>query len=77
MDDKRSVRDAAVEQAVTTLVYIGLMLALSYALARRDQWQHLGARAAAWWRGPGAADDLKVAEFNRDVSTWDHRERER
>lgn len=77
MDDKRSVRDAAVEQAVTTLVYIGLMLALSYALANRDALTRAAARAGAWWRGPEPGDGQQVAEFNRDVSTWDHRERGR
>ena len=77
MDEQRSVRDAAIEQTVTTLIYIGLMLGASWALAHRDEWQRLGARAAAWWRDQSPADEPTVAEFRRDVSAWDHGERER
>lgn len=77
MDKDRSVRDAAIEQAVTTLVYIGLMLGVSYALAKRDELQRAGARVAAWWREQAPADEQRVAEFRRDVSAWDHEERKR
>lgn len=77
MGEDRSVRDAAVEQAVTTLVYIGLMLAASWALAHRDEWQRAGARVAAWWREQTPADEQHIAEFRRDVSTWDHEEGQR
>lgn len=73
MDEQsRPVRDAALEQAVSTLIYIGLMLGASWAVAHRDEWKQLGTRVGSWWREQAPGDEPDVADFRRAVSDYDH-----
>lgn len=66
-------RDAAIRQAVSLAVYIGMVLALNVAFAKREtllmQWRRL-----ARWRRKDAArvrEDAEVAEFRREISSWE------
>lgn len=67
-------RDAAVSSLISNAVYLAVMIGLGIALTRRDwlerQAQRIRAAARQEWRGWHTA--RQVAEFNRQVSEYDH-----
>ena len=69
-------RDAAVSSLVSNGIYLAVMIALGVVLTRRDwverQAQRLQTLARREWRGWHTSRE--VADFNRAVSEYDHRE---
>lgn len=74
--DADVARAAAIEQAVSTLVYIGIAVSLSYLIAKRYQIDIARAQARRmWeqWRHPGKAEESRlIAELRRDISRIEH-----
>lgn len=67
-------RDAAVSSLISNAVYIAVMVGLAVVITRKDWLARQAARARAAirrdWRGQHAARE--VADFNREVSSWEH-----
>ena len=64
-------RDEAVRQVVGSLVYIGVMAGVSWAIMHRDALWRLRRRGEhAWrqWRRPADPYAAQVAEFRKDIS---------
>jgi hypothetical protein len=78
-DEKReesvteAARRAAVEQAVTTIVYIAVTMAASWAILNRDAVQRLWTRLR---KRPVTAQEARarrlIAELRRDITRWEH-----
>ena len=70
-------RDAAVSSLVSNGVYLAVMVGLAVVLTRRDwverQAQRLQAAVRREYRGWRTARE--VADFQRELSDWEHRER--
>lgn len=69
----RIARDAAVEQSVATLAYIGITVAVSVAVLKRDAlwrlWRRLTVRPAP----PGEVEaEAALADLRRDLSAIEH-----
>jgi hypothetical protein len=69
-------RDAAVSSLVSNGVYLAIMIGLAVVLTRRDWVVRQAARVRASmrqeWRG--WHETRQVADFNREVSEWEHGE---
>jgi hypothetical protein len=71
--DADVARRAAVEQAVSTLTYIAVMLAVSWALLQRDMVRGMWRRLRQPPMSPQAAREARmVAELRRDIAAFEH-----
>jgi hypothetical protein len=67
-------REAAINQAVSLVVYIGLALAINAAILKRDAIWRAVARVKRWYRmDPAKEREARaVAELRRDISAIEH-----
>jgi hypothetical protein len=69
----RVARDAAVEQTAATLVYLGITVAVSLAVIKRDALGRAWARLRNRPPGPDeVAEAAMLAELRRDLSRIEH-----
>ena len=67
-------REAAINQAVSLVVYIGLALAINAAIMKRDALWRAWAGVKRWYRYDARreAEARAVAELRRDISQIEH-----
>lgn len=67
-------REAAINQAVSLVVYIGLALAINAAIMKRDAIWRAVQRVKRWYRRDPAREreSRLLAELRRDISAIDH-----
>lgn len=69
----RIARDAAVEQSVATLAYIGITVAVSIAILKRDALWRLWRRLTVRPTPPGEVEaEAALADLRRDLSRIEH-----
>lgn len=74
MDDQHAVRDAAMRELVSTLVYLAVMVGFSVALAKRDWLARQGMRVRDWWTPPPVEYGEALHELRRDIARFEGRE---
>ena len=69
-----TAREAAISQAVSVLVYIGIALAINAAITKRDVIWRTCERARRWYRRDPAREreNREVAGLRRDLSEIEH-----
>jgi hypothetical protein len=71
--DADVARRAAVEQAVSTLTYVAVMVAMSWLLLQRDVLRGLWKRLRHPPMSPEAAREARMlAELRRDIAAFEH-----
>lgn len=72
MADKRTdgevARKAAIDQAVSTIVYVAVMAGISWAIMNRDAVWRMRARVKARLSGAPDPHAAEVASFRRDIA---------
>ena len=74
--DRDLAREAAIHQAVSTAVYLGMMIGFTVALTRRDWLARQGTRLVRWVRrqpsdAARAHEDREVAVFRRELADYE------